>query len=596
MSKEGFPSFSGENFEKSQEQKPDLKAKQEAYQKEIFDKMDECRRLAEGIYADLRSKNTQQKSVKNKANVSPDTSRALGNKVLQTAKAKELSKKKTHNNNGFKIFIGGALVGVAGSLAITLMPKPKNDQSLNQQPVAVESEFAGDNDLSPVQVDGIKEWGETSLEHESISERSTYHGMFASEDGSTYNPEKKSDVCFGEALKSGVSESEMKEDLNSRMVQPAQLAAQYVYMSKKTTNPNFGVPGVKFDNPNDLIKAMKSDESLHQSIYDYVTNAINDGKIHEETVSGRFNNYYMTSNFETGDSDTSNVEIVGCATNEDGTKVYVLEQEWIDENGEKHTDIYLQKEDCGGQNLDQIEFTKSVSQIDESTAHHHSGGGGTETEGESESESESETDGGDPTPVPPDGGNPPNIVTPPNNTTPPDQVNPPSETHPVKNVEAEKANTGDDASIRTANPNQINSVESHASQGASNHDNVAEQAAENARKAEEAQAASEAQAAAETQATAEAEQRRQQEQAAEQQRQREEAARQAAAKAAEEEAARQAAAAAEQQRQREEAARQAAAVQAAADANAAAAAETVEPVYDANSANDFGAAAGEMGL
>ena len=109
----------------------------------------------------MRRKNAQQESAKNKVNVSPD-------------KAKELSKK-VNNNNGFKklskklskklpkrVFIGGALAGAAGALAITFMPKPKNDQSLNQQPVAVESESAGDNDLSPVQVEGIGEWGETS--------------------------------------------------------------------------------------------------------------------------------------------------------------------------------------------------------------------------------------------------------------------------------------------------------------------------------------------------------------------------------------------------------------------------------------------------
>ena len=206
---------------------------------------------------------------------------------------------------------------------------------------------------------------ETAAEkHESIAELSTYKGQFASEDGKTFNKSKINKVAFGESLKSGLTEDEMKEELGDRMLQPAQLAATYYYMQEKTSDPNFGVEGAKFKTPDELTDAMKSDPELHQKVYDFVTGTINDNKLSEGTVKGTFNNFYMTSKFETGDVDTSKVEVVGCTTKEDGTKVYKLEYTWADEEG-VHTDTFTFKERCGGQPLDEKDFTTTVRHIPE---------------------------------------------------------------------------------------------------------------------------------------------------------------------------------------------------------------------------------------
>ena len=206
---------------------------------------------------------------------------------------------------------------------------------------------------------------ETAAEkHESIAELSTYKGQFASEDGKTFNKNKINTVAFGESLKSGLTEDEMKEELGDRMLQPAQLAATYYYIQEKTSNPNFGVEDAKFKTPDELTDAMKSDPELHQKVYDFVTGTINDNKLSEGTIKGTFNNFYMTSKFETGDVDTSKVEIVGCTTKEDGTKVYKLEYTWADEEG-VHTDTFTFKERCGGQPLDEKDFTTTVRHIPE---------------------------------------------------------------------------------------------------------------------------------------------------------------------------------------------------------------------------------------
>ena len=200
--------------------------------------------------------------------------------------------------------------------------------------------------------------------HESIAKLSTYKGQFASEDGKDFNKNKNSNVSFGEALRSGLTEDEMKEELGGRMTQPAQLAATYYYMQEKTSNPNFGVEGAKFNSSNELTDAMKNGPKLHQKVYDFITSTINDNKLSEDAVSGNFNNYFMTSEFETGDIDTSRVEIVGCTTKENGTKVYKLEYVWADEEG-IHTDIFTFKERCGGQPLDEEDFTTTVRHIPE---------------------------------------------------------------------------------------------------------------------------------------------------------------------------------------------------------------------------------------
>ena len=200
-------------------------------------------------------------------------------------------------------------------------------------------------------------------ENESIHDRSTYHGMFASEDGSTYNSEKLGKRNFGESLGSNLSEDEMRQELGDRMIQPGQLAATYYYMQEKTADPNFGVDGARFDNPDDLLEAMEADGDLHQRVYDYVMSIFENGSFTENSVTGTFHNFFMDSEFETGDSDTSNIEVVGCTTQEDGTKVYTVRRVWIDENKNEHTDIFTFKVHCGGQPLDEFDFTTTVRQV-----------------------------------------------------------------------------------------------------------------------------------------------------------------------------------------------------------------------------------------
>ena len=199
---------------------------------------------------------------------------------------------------------------------------------------------------------------------ESIHDRSTYHGHFASEDGKTYNSEKAAYANFGESLPSGLSESQMKEALGERMIQPGQLAGTYWYMQEKTNNPNFGVEGAKFDTPDQLLEAMEANPDLHQKVYDFVMSIIRGGNMAEDTIGDHNlrNNMYMVSNFETGDSDTSNVDVVRTVTDEYGRKVYTVTFTWVEEDGTKHTDIFTFKEICGGQPLDLIEF-KGLEEI-----------------------------------------------------------------------------------------------------------------------------------------------------------------------------------------------------------------------------------------
>ena len=155
----------------------------------------------------------------------------------------------------------------------------------------------------------------------------------------------------------------MKDEMLGRMIQPGQLAATYFYMQEKTSNPDFGVEGAKFSNPDDLLEAMENDSELHQKVYNYIKDTIKNNSLAESTVTGTFHNFFMDSQFETGNIDTSNVEVVGCTTNEDGTKVYSLAYTWEDKDGNFHMDTFTFKEKCGGQPLDQLDFTTTVRQI-----------------------------------------------------------------------------------------------------------------------------------------------------------------------------------------------------------------------------------------
>ena len=275
--------------------------------------------------------------------------------------------KKAKKNSALKtVLVSATAIALAGVLGFGLAGGFKKDAPAPEQPTAIVQQV---------------EATEAAEEHESIADLATYRGHFANEEGTGYNTEKHGDVNFGEELISGASEDEMKDELTDRMIQTGQLAATYYYMQEKTTDPSFGVDGAKFDNPDDLTEAMEDDAELHQKVYDYIKTIIGHGELSEDTVTGRFHNFYMESKFETGDVDTSNIEVVGCETTEDGTKVYKLEVTWSDKEGE-HTDTYTFKERCGGQPLDEVDFTTTVRQIpDPGTGSEGTGSEGTGEEG-----------------------------------------------------------------------------------------------------------------------------------------------------------------------------------------------------------------------
>lgn len=305
----------------------------------------------ENKIAEYKELNRQEQEILNSPDVSPAPSDAAPEADNPRTEAVNETIEKAKKKAGLKKLLAGIVVLVAaGVMAVTGyfgINAIKNNIPQN----TTKTEATADIDQS------------ASEDKESIAELSTYRGQFASEDGSTYNDEKGAKVNFGEALKSGAPEAEMKDDIINRMVQPGQLAATYFYMQEKTTNPNFGVEGAKFSNPDELLEAMEKDSDLHQRVYNYVKNTIKNNKLAEDTKTGVFHNFFMDSQFETGNIDTSNVEVVGCTTNEDGTKVYSLMNTWEDKDGQIHVDIFTFKEACGGQPIDQIDFTSTVRQI-----------------------------------------------------------------------------------------------------------------------------------------------------------------------------------------------------------------------------------------
>ena len=260
----------------------------------------------------------------------------------------ESEKKKERSKLFKKIATRGIVIALALATVLGIGLSGKKDKKDVQEGTAI-----------------VQEMDEDQEENESIHDRSTYHGRFASEDGSTFNSNKKGIHNFGEPLGSGLTEDEMRQELGDCMIQPGQLAATYYYMQEKTSDPNFGVDGARFDNPDDLLEAMEADADLHQSVYDYVMSIFENSTFTEDTVTGRFHNFFMDSEFETGDSDTSNIEVVGCTTMEDGTKVYTVRRTWVDDQKQEHTDIFTFKEDCQGQPLDKFDFTTTVRQIPE---------------------------------------------------------------------------------------------------------------------------------------------------------------------------------------------------------------------------------------
>ena len=281
----------------------------------------------------------------NGGNGTPEGGTGTGNNESASTSVAEKAANKKRN-----LAIGAGVLAVASLLALIGIGANQNAKKETVETTAAVEEENDDD-------------GETAEENESIHDISTYKGMFANEAGTGYNENKTGNHAFGEGLETGASEDEMKEGLGDRMIQPGQLAATYFYMQEKSTDPNFGVDGANFSNPDELLEAMEEDGDLHQRVYDYVMGAIKGGSMEESTVSGMVHNFYLDSLFETGDVDTSNVEVVGCDTQENGTKVYKLEVTWTDADGNIHTDTYTFKEACGGQPVDEFDFTQTVRKI-----------------------------------------------------------------------------------------------------------------------------------------------------------------------------------------------------------------------------------------
>ena len=320
----------------------------------IYDKMgalsDEEKTELKNNIERLKQLNSQEQEIFSNDNKNQQPSDSTPETDASNKELTNESAEKAKAKRGFRRFI----VGVGVSAAIVVIASIganiiKNSRQGNEQDSTRTEQAEQDQD--------------TTEDKESIAELSTYRGQFANEDGTSYNSEKGAKVNFGEELKSDAPEAEMKDEMLGRMIQPGQLAATYFYMQEKTSNPDFGVEGAKFSNPDDLLEAMENDSELHQKVYNYIKDTIINNSLAESTVTGTFHNFFMDSQFETGNIDTSNVEVVGCTTNEDGTKVYSLAYTWEDKDGNFHMDTFTFKEKCGGQPLDQLDFTTTVRQI-----------------------------------------------------------------------------------------------------------------------------------------------------------------------------------------------------------------------------------------
>ena len=492
---------------------------------------------------------------------SSEVARKTAEKAKRNQALKEFLKKKS--TKVIAIVLAAVITVSAAAVGISSLIHKNKANVAPSAPEKQTEESVGDNHGYDETIldDFDNTGGENKESKESISDISTYKGLFASEDGSTYNPLKHGKYNIGIELESGATEEEMKEDFSGRQIQPGQLAMTYHYMQQKTTDPNFGVDGAKFDNPDQLLEAMESDSDLHQRVYDYVISLINNNNMKENVFTGTAHNYYADSKFETGDIDTSNVEIVGCTTHENGTKIYELSVNWTDEQGNIHTDVYKFKERCGGQPLELINFTTSVRQIPED-----------EIEDDDPGDKPDDDNPGDDDPGDDD----------PGDDDPGDELD-------KKNEQALEDNAGPRVDQRNLDNNVTPQTPLKDDQ--KNFEAIEKQKEEDAKKAEEAQRIKEEQAAKEEQAKKEAEARRQAEEEAARKASEEEKAREAEAaakaeaakKAAEEEAAKKQAEAAEAERKaaEEEAARKAAEE----EANK----NNVENNAEADSNNDAGA-------
>ena len=219
----------------------------------IYDKMgalsDEEKTELKNNIERLKQLNSQEQEIFSNDNKNQQPSDSTPETDASNKELTNESAEKAKAKRGFRRFI----VGVGVSAAIVVIASIganiiKNSRQGNEQDSTRTEQAEQDQD--------------TTEDKESIAELSTYRGQFANEDGTSYNSEKGAKVNFGEELKSDAPEAEMKDEMLGRMIQPGQLAATYFYMQEKTSNPDFGVEGAKFSNPDDLLEAMENDSEL----------------------------------------------------------------------------------------------------------------------------------------------------------------------------------------------------------------------------------------------------------------------------------------------------------------------------------------------
>ena len=247
-----------------------------------------------------------------------------------------------------------AVLGVIGTLAVgtaigaavaTAIGGDKSKQKMSGkfegQPGFTKNIDDEDDGATETDADG----DESEKEHvygeryEDIVAVSTTHDRYANEEGTGANEKKDKPVCFSEGYESTTDEQKMKANVSEELVQPETLATYYTEFGDEAVDAgidDYGVEGVKFVNANDVKDQLLNDDEVHQKVYDYVYDIVNDDdtRITEETRTGEYNNFYITADFSQGDLDSSHAtEIVACKTVENDTKVYHIE--FAGSNGSK---------------------------------------------------------------------------------------------------------------------------------------------------------------------------------------------------------------------------------------------------------------------
>ena len=248
------------------------------------------------------------------------------------------------NSKFGKAAIGALTVAILVSGAYLFGKKNSEKNSQEQgvpQPTPVATEQVVDN----------TDYGlEEAEANESLHDRSTYCGAFASEDGSTFNQAKVGRHAFAERFDaSDMTEEEIRTEWleGDGMNQFAARAAVYYDIATHTENPNFAVDGADFENPNELTQALMNDEDLDQRVYDALEIFAYNSNIESVTTSDTRYTYGMDCQFETGNADTSQVNLVAYEVQGE-REVLEFTYYWMEDDGKTlHSETHRYGEPCG---------------------------------------------------------------------------------------------------------------------------------------------------------------------------------------------------------------------------------------------------------